>query len=129
MGGLLEEIEKRAKEMKSRDPEYGPLGSKPSLPTISNAASAFSSTTDFSKLNTGQHNARRADSFKTPQKLDKDFVVLDKRFAMQDSYSMIEICERAFSKKAEKLTREFMACAREEVRASTASLRAELNDK
>jgi voltage-gated sodium channel len=127
--GLLEEIERKAKEMKAKEPDFAPLGPKPTPPTpVSSTANAFKDTSDYAKLNAKSHQSVRTDTFKTPQKLDKELQILDKRFALSESYTMIEICEKAFSKKTEKLTKEFMACTRDEVRQATSNLRRELSE-
>jgi hypothetical protein len=92
-------------------------------------AKAFQSYLDNAKLNESRHDSSRSDTFKTPGKLDKKLGVpghLDKRYALGDSYSIIDICEKAFGRRAEKLTDMFASDLKAEMQQATEQIRSQL---
>jgi hypothetical protein len=86
---------------------------------------------DFSKINTGVHDATRSDTFQTPGKADKKFTMpgaLDKRYGLGDSYTMIDICEKAFLKGAERISSTILTSVREVIEKTNTNVQKSIAD-
>lgn len=84
---------------------------------------------DYAKQNDGRHNSARTDTFNTPGKLEKKYNTpgaLDKRYGLSDSYTMIEICEKAFNKSSDKLCKDLIQNVREEASQLNEQLRQDM---
>jgi hypothetical protein len=92
---------------------------------------AFGGVQDISKANSARHTAHREDTFQTPTRNDKKFAVpgpLEKRHGLSDSYTMLDICEKAFAKTAERISRELLQSVKQEIGQQHANIEKEMNN-
>lgn len=77
---------------------------------------------DYSKLNTGRHDASRSDTFSTPSRLDKPFNVpsrLDKRWGLGDTRDLFDVLEQVFAKSIRNLGKEIQGELQKEQQEAT----------